>query len=127
MLTTRGEKTDIIAGLAAGANDYVAKPFDPGELGARIKVGQRMIEMQDLLLSKVEELRLAFHQIKTLSGILPICANCKKIRDDQGYWNQVEVYVRDHSLAEFSHGICPECMQKLYPEFGPDDARSGAT
>ena len=56
-------------------------------------------------------------QMKTLRGLLPICANCKKIRDDRGYWNQIESYVREHSEAEFSHGICPECAAKLYPEF----------
>ncbi|MCX5819363.1 MAG: response regulator transcription factor [Deltaproteobacteria bacterium] len=117
MLTTKGDKADIIAGLEAGANDYLAKPFDPGELRARIEVGRRLVEMQDALAAKVEELRQAFDQIKTLRGIVPICANCKKIRDDQGYWNQVEVYVRDHTEAEFSHGICPECMKELYPEF----------
>lgn len=116
MLTSRGEKTDIIAGLNAGANDYLAKPFDTGELRARIEVGRRMIEMQDALADKVEELSQALDQIKTLRGILPICANCKKIRDDQGYWNQVESYIRDHTEAQFSHGLCPECIEKLYPE-----------
>ncbi len=122
MLTTKGEKADIIAGLDAGADDYLAKPFDPGELRARIKVGWRMVEIRDALAAKVEELRHALDQIKTLRGIIPICASCKKIRDDQGYWNQVEVYVRDHTEAEFSHGMCPECMKKLYPEFQHDDA-----
>lgn len=121
MLTTKDEKADIIAGLEAGANDYLAKPFDPGELRARVEVGRRMVEMQDALASKVEALRQALEQIKTLRGILPICANCKKIRDDQGYWNQVEVYVRDHTEAEFSHGICPECIKKLYPGYKQDD------
>jgi DNA-binding response OmpR family regulator len=121
MLTTKDEKADIIAGLEAGANDYLAKPFDPGELRARVEVGRRMVEMQDALASKVEALRQTLEQIKTLRGILPICANCKKIRDDQGYWNQVEVYVRDHTEAEFSHGLCPECMRKLYPDFEQDD------
>jgi sigma-B regulation protein RsbU (phosphoserine phosphatase) len=116
MLTAKGEKADIIAGLEAGADDYLAKPFDPGELCARVEVGRRMVEMQDALAAKIEELRQAFDQIKTLRGILPICANCKKIRDDQGYWNQVEVYVRDHTEAEFSHSICPECIKILYPE-----------
>jgi hypothetical protein len=77
--------------------------------------------MQEALAAKVAELRLALEHIKTLRGIVPICANCKKIRDDQGYWKQVEEYVRDHSEAEFSHGICPACMEKLYPGFSSDN------
>ncbi|MCX5856051.1 MAG: response regulator transcription factor [Deltaproteobacteria bacterium] len=117
MLTSKGEKDDIVVGLDAGADDYLGKPYDPGELCARINVGRRMVEMQAALAAKIEELRQAIDQIKTLRGIIPICANCKKIRDDQGYWNQVEIYVRDHTEAEFSHSICPECMKELYPEF----------
>jgi sigma-B regulation protein RsbU (phosphoserine phosphatase) len=124
MLTTKGEKADIIAGLEAGANDYLAKPFDPGELRARIEVGRRMVEIQAALASKIGELRQALDQIKTLRGIVPICANCKKIRDDQGYWNQVEVYVRDHTEAEFSHSICPDCVKELYPEFIHDKTKN---
>jgi phosphoserine phosphatase RsbU/P len=121
MLTTKGEKADIIVGLEAGANDYLAKPFDPGELRARIKVGRRMIEMQATLSANLEELRQALDQIKTLRGIVPICAHCKKIRDDQGYWNQVEAYVSRHSEARFSHGICPDCTRTFFPEFTKDD------
>ncbi|MDO9262588.1 MAG: response regulator transcription factor [Desulfosalsimonadaceae bacterium] len=121
MLTTRGEKADIIAGLDAGANDYLAKPFDPGELHARIEVGRRMIEMQDALADKIAELGRALSQIKTLRGIVPICANCKKIRNDAGYWQQVEVYVHNHTEADFTHGICPECMEELYPEFEQEE------
>ena len=117
MLTTRGEKADIIAGLEAGANDYLSKPFDSGELRARVDVGQRMVEMQTALAAKVEELQKALDQIKTLRGIVPICSNCKKIRDDQGFWNKVEIYISEHTEAEFSHGICPDCMRKLYPEY----------
>ena len=64
----------------------------------------------------IAELKKALEEIKTLSGFLPICASCKKIRDDQGYWKQIEVYISEHSEAEFSHGICPECAQKLYPD-----------
>jgi PAS domain S-box-containing protein len=62
----------------------------------------------------IDELKEALASVKTLRGLIPICASCKKIRDDKGYWSQVEVYVRDHSHAEFSHGICPECMKTLY-------------
>ncbi len=64
----------------------------------------------------IEELQKALGEVKQLSGILPICASCKKIRDDQGYWEQIESYIRDHSEARFSHGICPECVRKLYPD-----------
>jgi PAS domain S-box-containing protein len=64
----------------------------------------------------IADLRKAFDEIKTLRGIIPICASCKKIRDDKGYWNQVEVYVSDHTEADFSHGLCPVCAKKLYPD-----------
>ncbi|NTW50600.1 MAG: response regulator, partial [Chlorobiales bacterium] len=60
-------------------------------------------------------------KIKTLKGLLPICAKCKKIRDDKGYWNQIEEYMKEHAGVEFSHGICPECMQQLYPELPPTE------
>ena len=68
-----------------------------------------------------DNLQKALAKVKTLSGLLPICSNCKKIRDDKGYWNQIEAYIRDHSEADFSHGICPECAKKLYPEFYKGD------
>jgi hypothetical protein len=67
------------------------------------------------------DLDAAFAQIKTLRGIIPICSNCKKIRDDQGYWNQLETYISKHSDADLSHGICPDCVAKLYPDFEPKD------
>jgi response regulator RpfG family c-di-GMP phosphodiesterase len=117
MLSTHSEKVDIVAGLDAGANDYVAKPFDHGELRARVEVGRRMVEMRSELAAKIEQLRQAVDQIKTLKGIVPICASCKNIRDDRGFWNRVENYVRDHTEAEFSHAVCPDCMKRLYPQF----------
>ena len=65
----------------------------------------------------IDNLKKSLARVRKLSGLLPICASCKKIRDDKGYWNQIEAYIRDHSEAEFSHGICPECSRKLYPEY----------
>ena len=65
----------------------------------------------------IDHLKRSLDKVRKLSGLLPICASCKKIRDDKGYWNQIEAYIRDHSEAEFSHGICPECSRKLYPEY----------
>ena len=64
----------------------------------------------------VQELRRAVDEVKTLSGIVPICSGCKKIRDDKGFWEQVEAYVSRHTAARFSHGICPDCMKRLFPE-----------
>jgi len=75
---------------------------------------KRLAEIQ--LEKTVVDLRRALTEVKTLTGLLPICSNCKKIRDDTGYWKDVETYISQHSTAEFSHGICPDCMQKLYPE-----------
>ncbi len=125
ILTVKSEKMDIIAGLDAGADDYLAKPYDPGELYARVNVGRRILTMQAAMAEKVHQLQNTLEHVKMLRGIIPICANCKKIRDDKGYWNQVEVYIRDHSDAEFSHGICPECVQKLYPDFAGDIVKTG--
>lgn len=71
---------------------------------------------EDELKEKNEKLLKALEEIKTLSGLLPICASCKNIRDDKGYWNQIESYIREHTDAEFSHSICPECAKKLYPD-----------
>jgi PAS domain S-box-containing protein len=72
----------------------------------------------------VQELEDALASLKILRGFIPICASCKKIRNDSGYWQQLEVYMRDHSEAQFSHGVCPECMTRLYPEFADDDPPS---
>jgi sigma-B regulation protein RsbU (phosphoserine phosphatase) len=112
MLTAKGDKADIIAGLEAGANDYLVKPFNHDELLAHIEVGRRMVEMQDALADKIEELRLAFDQIKTLRGIIPICMYCKKIRNDEENWQKLETYIAEHSDADFSHGLCPECAEE---------------
>jgi PAS domain S-box-containing protein len=69
----------------------------------------------------LKELQKALENVKALSGLLPICASCKKIRDDKGYWNQIEHYIHTHSEAEFSHGLCPDCLKKLYPDFEISD------
>lgn len=74
---------------------------------------KRMEKEREELIQRLQD---ALSRVKKLSGLLPICASCKKIRDDKGYWNQIETYIRAHSEADFSHGICPECAKKLYPE-----------
>jgi len=95
--------------LQAGAKDFVSKPFELAEVLARV---HNMLEVRLLYV----ELQNALEQVKLLSGLLPICMWCKKIRDDQGYWNAIEHYLGQHSEAEFSHGICPDCKRKYSGE-----------
>ena len=118
LLTALGSKEDIVAGLEAGANDYVTKPFNATELQARVQAGQRMLGLQRALAARVEELQEALNHVKTLQGILPICMHCHKIRDDQETWQKLENYIQEHSGVLFSHGLCPECLEKYYPPGG---------
>src|SRR5262249_42837090 len=113
LLTAKGAKQDIVTGLEAGADDYLAKPFDRNDLRARLRVGQRLVELQSSLAERVRQLEDALAKVKQLQGLIPICCYCKKIRGDQNYWQQVEAYMTAHSEARFSHGICPECMNTV--------------
>jgi PleD family two-component response regulator len=116
------ETEEVVRGFTAGGVDYITKPFQAEEVLARVhnhlslhKLQQELEEKNRQLQVQNEQLQEALANVKTLSGLLPICANCKKIRDDEGYWHIVEAYIRDHSDAIFSHGICPDCMSILYP------------
>lgn len=106
-------------GLKLGAVDYITKPFNTAIVKLRVNNQLQLKLQRDALALRNAELKDALAKIKTLSGLIPICASCKKIRDDKGYWNQLELYIRDHSDAEFSHSYCPECIKKLYPQY-PD-------
>ena len=109
LLTAKAEKPDIVAALEAGADDYLTKPFDREELGARVWAGLRIVGLQKNLVDRVQELEDALVNVKQLQGMLPICSYRKRIRDDQNYWQKVENYISDHSEAIFSHSVCPEC------------------
>jgi CheY-like chemotaxis protein len=93
---------------------YILKPFKERELHIAIEMALFKHKAEDERKKLIRQLQEALSEIKTLKGIVPICASCKKIRNDKGYWQQLEAYIREHSQAEFSHGICPDCAQKLY-------------
>ncbi|MEJ2158246.1 MAG: response regulator [Desulfobacteraceae bacterium] len=109
-ITAVSEAMDDAKAFALGAVDYVPKPFNPLTVKARVNTHIKLHRT-------LKELQNALKDIRTLSGLIPICSSCKKIRDDKGFWNQVEIYIEDRSDAQFSHGICPDCRDKIYPEY----------
>ncbi|MBI3649541.1 MAG: response regulator [Acidobacteria bacterium] len=113
LLTGKQEKEDVITGIRSGANDYLTKPFHNEELRLRLGVGVQMVELQRSLADRVQELEEALSQVKQLQGILPICSYCKKIRDDENYWQRVESYISKHTETRFSHCICPDCYAAI--------------
>jgi CheY-like chemotaxis protein len=95
---------------------YVTKPFEETDLRIAIEVGLYRAKLESEREALIKELQEALAKIKTLSGLIPICAWCKKIRDDKGYWQAVEQYISEHSQAEFTHSICSDCQKKYFPE-----------
>jgi CheY-like chemotaxis protein len=125
LLTGKGGTENIVLGLNNGANDYLTKPFDLDELAARLGVGRRVVELQQSLAERVAELERTLDQVRRLQGLIPICAWCKRIRNDANYWQQVEEYIGQHSGIRFSHGICPSCFAEHAGEL-TDEPTNGA-
>jgi CheY-like chemotaxis protein len=124
MVTANAEVEDLQLAFAAGAMDYITKPVKKVELLARVGSAlalKRETEARKLwereLMERNHQLEKALEEVKVLRGFISICSSCKKIRNDQGKWEQLEAYIQQHSEALFSHGICTDCMKKLYPDF----------
>ncbi len=123
LLTSKTGVANVVHGLDAGADDYIAKPFKISEVRARLRAGQRILDLQDALSTRVRELQEEMAHVRLLRGLLPICSYCKRIRNDQNYWEQLEAYLSDHSEATLTHGICPECYEKYWrPEMPNPEA-----
>ncbi len=133
VILTAHESRDLVDEASkVGAGAYLTKPLRPEELERALTIAMArhndLMQLRSLnhtLEAKNSELASALAEIKTLRDILPICSFCKKIRDDQGYWNQVEQYISDHTGTKFSHGICDDCMAEHYPEFGNAKSKKG--
>ncbi len=123
VLTGHGDIDTAIEAMKTGTLNYLRKPINFEELLITIEKGLGIIELHEKLKNKTakltesnKKLKKALSEIKQLGSLLPICASCKKIRDDKGYWNQIEVYIQTHTNTLFSHGLCPDCGEKLYGE-----------
>lgn len=116
LTASMNEKKDVLETFRTGANDYIEKPFDSNELIARVKLGEKLINLQIELSKRISALEEAQQHIKTLQGILPICMHCHNIRKDNESWERIEEYISRHTDAQFSHGLCPKCLKKHYPE-----------
>lgn len=123
ILSSMDEEKKIQEAFDAGAADFISKPVKKLELQARLRSVLKLKAEMDCRKARekeleklVEELRQSIAEVNTLNGLLPICAFCKKIRDDSGYWQQVESYVSQRSRASFSHSVCPQCLRLHYPK-----------
>lgn len=116
LVTSRAGKADVVEGLEAGADDFISKPVDPDELRARLRTGERIVQLERTLASRLRELEATIEHVHELQGMLPICIHCKRIRNQEQIWEKVESYFEKRAGAKFSHALCSECLDKYYPD-----------
>lgn len=123
LLTAHDDPELVKKASEAGVGAYLIKPPSAPEIERSVVIAVARFEDLMKLRRLNKELKVALENVKTLRGLLPICANCKKIRDDKGYWEAVETYLKKYADVEFSHGLCPDCLLELYPEYKPKDSK----
>ena len=132
LLTAKGEISNKLLALDTGADDYLVKPCDQGELMARVRAGLRIVILAQELRATVEDLHVANAELQSArteverltNELLPICAFCRKVRDADGHWHSLEDYVAQRTQADFTHGICPTCRIEHYPAITPEKRKS---
>ena len=113
MLTAHDRASDVLAAFAAGVDDFLSKPVDSPQLLARLRCGERVLALEERGVERIAELEKALDEVRQLKRLLPICMYCKKVRDDSDYWQEIDAYIHEQTGTDFSHGICPGCMDTV--------------
>ncbi len=121
MVTARDSAADVLTAFSAGVDDFLGKPVDSAQLLARVRVGERVLALEERLATRVMELEHTLNQLRYLRRLLPICMYCKKVRDDSDYWHEIDAYIYEHTGTDFSHGVCPDCAARLGAGRMPDN------
>lgn len=121
MLTARDAANDVLDAFSAGVDDFLAKPVDAGQLLARLRCGERVLGLEERCSERIRELERALEEVRQLKRLLPICMYCKKVRDDGDYWQEIDAYLHARTGTDFSHGICPSCMEVVLKGEAPGD------
>lgn len=113
MVTARDSAADLLEAFEAGADDFLSKPADTAQLLARMRSGERVLALEERLEARIAELEHTLGQVRALKRLLPICMYCKKVRDDADYWHEIDAYIHAQAGTDFSHGICPGCVETV--------------
>ena len=121
MVTAHDEPKNVLAAFGAGVDDFLSKPMDSSQLLARLRCGERVIDLESRCSQRITELEKALTEVRQLKQLLPICMYCKKVRGDEDYWQEIEGYIHKQTGTDFSHGICPDCMDIVRRHEMPED------